>query len=322
MFSNILTQIIRFLVAVTFIFSGFVKLVDPIGSDIKMKEYLSSEVLNIPFLIPYTLGLAILLILVELVLGVMLLMGYKPKLTLIGVALLMLIFLFLTWYSAYYNKVTDCGCFGDAVKLGAWETFYKNVVLMLLIAYLWWKKNLIKPLINEKFALWMSFASLIFGLYISYHVLSHLPLIDFTYYKKGTNIIQEMELKPGQDFPNIHDFTFWNDDDDFTNKILTDDKVLLIISVNLAQSELDNFGKIKILTDKAAEKNYTIYCLSASSMEDFEFVKQKYNLNFDMLWGDNTTLKTMIRANPGIMLLEKGVIKGKWNSNDAEKIKL
>lgn len=322
MLIKILTQIIRIIVAGTFIFSGFVKLVDPIGSDIKMKEYLSPEVLNIPSLIPYTLGLAILLILAELVLGVMLLVGFKPKLTLTGITFLMTIFLFLTWYSAHYNKVTDCGCFGDAVKLSPWETFYKNVVLIVLVLFLWWKNHLIKPLINGKFALWFTFASLVFGLYVGYYVLQHLPIIDFTVYKNGTNIAKGMEFNPGQDVPDIHDFAFWNDDDDFTEKILTDDKVLLIVSVNLAISELDNFQKIKILTDEAIKKGYTIYCLSASNMEDFDFVKQKYGLNFDMLWGDSTTLKTMVRANPGIMLLEKGVIKGKWNSNDAEKVKL
>jgi uncharacterized membrane protein YphA (DoxX/SURF4 family) len=322
MFNKIITQTIRIILAGTFIFSGFVKLVDPIGSDIKMKEYLSPDVLNIPQLIPYTLLLSILLIIAELVLGIMLLVGFKRKLTLTGITILMIIFLFLTWYSAYYNKVTDCGCFGEAVKLSAWGTFYKNVVLIVFIVFLWWKSKLIQPFFSSKFALWSSFAGLIFGLFISYYVLQHLPIIDFTAYKKRVDIAKEMEIKQGEDLPEIHDFAFWNDDNDFTETILTADKVILIISYSLAESNLDNFSKIKTLTDKALKEGYVIYCLSASNMEDFYFIRDKYKLNFDMLWGDGTTLKTMIRANPGIMTLEKGVIIGKWNGNDVEKVKL
>ncbi len=322
MFFKVLIQIIRIIVAVTFIFSGFVKLVDPIGSDIKMKEYLSPDVLNIPQLIPYTLLLSILLILSELVLGVMLLVGFKRKWTLAGITILMIIFLFLTWYSAYYNKVTDCGCFGEAIKLSAWGTFYKNVVLIVFIAFLWRENKWIQPLINKNFALWTAFFSFLFGLFISYYVLQHLPIIDFTAYKIGTDIRKGMEYQTGNEIPAIHDFVFWNDDNDFTETILTADNVMLIISYSLAESNLDNFSKIKTLTDKALKEGYVIYCLSSSNMEDFYFIRDKYKLNFDMLWGDGTTLKTMIRANPGIMNLEKGVIIGKWNGNDAEKVKL
>lgn len=319
---RILTYIIRFIVAGTFIFSGFVKLVDPIGSEIKMKEYFAPEVLNLSFLVPYALLLAILLILVELVLGIMLLVGFKPKLTLTGITLLMTIFLFLTWYSAFYNKVTDCGCFGDAVKLTPWGTFYKNVVLIILIGFLWFGIRFIKPFINKQIALWISFLGLIFGLFVSYYVLQHLPIIDFTAYKVGTDIPKAMEYTSDNEIPEIHDFIFENETDDFTETILQADKVLLVISVNLAESNFENYKDIKTLTDNALKKGYLVYCLSASSMEDFAFLKEKYQLNFEMLWGDGTTLKTMVRANPGIMIIEKGIIKGKWNGNDAKKVKL
>lgn len=319
---KIVTHIIRFLVAATFIFSGFVKMVDPIGSDIKMKEYLSPDVLNIPSLIPYTLALAILLILAEWLLGFMLLLGYKPKLTLVGITLLMIVFLFLTWYSAYYNKVTDCGCFGEAVKLGTWETFYKNVVLIVLIAFLWIRVKDISPLFHKWVAIWGSFLALLVGLFISYYVLIHLPIIDFTPYKVGADIPEGMAYKDGVEIPPIHDFIFENETDDLTDTILQSDKVMLIISVNLAESNLESFKEIKVLTDKAVQKGYKVFALSASSMEDFQFLKEKYSLNFEMLWGDGTTLKTMIRANPGIMTLEKGVIKGKWNVTDIQKVKI
>jgi len=319
---KILAQITSILVAATFIFSGFVKLVDPIGSDIKMKEYLSPEVLNIPFLIPYTLLLAVLLILAELVLGIMLMVGFKPRLTLVGITLLMLIFLFLTWYSAYYNKVTDCGCFGEAVKLGTWETFYKNLILIIFIVFLWIKVRDIKPFLSYKIAIWISFVGFFGGLYLSYYVLQHLPIIDFTPYKVGVNIPKSMEYKEGEEVPAIHDFIFENDTEDLTELILQSDKVLLIISENLAISRLESFTAIKKLTDEALKKGYKVYAISASSMQDFDFVKQKYGLAFDMLYGDGTTIKTMIRANPGIMTLSKGIITGKWNANDTKKVKI
>ncbi|MDO9138564.1 MAG: DoxX family protein, partial [Lutibacter sp.] len=127
---KILTLILRLVVSFTFIFSGFVKLVDPLGSSYKFQEYFSAGVLNLEFLIPYALPFSILLILAELMLGVTLLLGYLPKFTVWSLLVMILVFLFLTWYSAFYNKVLDCGCFGDAVKLTPWETFYKNVVLL------------------------------------------------------------------------------------------------------------------------------------------------------------------------------------------------
>ena len=129
MIIKLITQLARIIVGALFIFSGFVKLIDPIGSQYKFQEYFSESVLNMEFLIPYALPFAILLIVAEILLGVMILIGYKSKLTVWSLFLLTLIFLFLTWYSAYYNKVTNCGCFGDAIKLNTWETFYKNVIL-------------------------------------------------------------------------------------------------------------------------------------------------------------------------------------------------
>ena len=146
-----LVQLARIIVGALFIFSGFVKLVDPIGSKYKFQEYFSEDVLNLEFLIPYALPFAIILIVAEILLGVMILIGYKSKLTVWSLFLLTLIFLFLTWYSAYYNKVTDCGCFGDAIKLSTWETFYKNIILIGLIIVLLLKVAFIKPIFKGNF---------------------------------------------------------------------------------------------------------------------------------------------------------------------------
>lgn len=311
----------RLIVAVTFIFSGFVKLVDPLGSSYKFQEYFSADVLNMEVLIPYALPFSILLILSEILLGVMLLVGYLPKFTVWSLLGIISVFLFLTWYSAYYNKVTDCGCFGDAVKLSSWETFYKNIVLVILILFLIWKVSFIKPVFGLNFAKWTTFLSFFLFLYIIYYVLIHLPIIDFRPYAIGKNIHEGMQYINDED-PPIHDFYLESaDGENLTDAVLAEDKIMLVVAYNLSKSDKEGFLKIKTTTDEALNNNYKVYLLTASMNEEFIEVKNNYQLNFDMLFCDETTLKTIIRANPGILTLHKGTVTGKWSWTDTEKIK-
>lgn len=320
---NLLTHVARIIVALTFIFSGFVKLVDPIGSAIKFEEYFREDVLNLTFLIPYVLPFAILLIFVELMLGIKLLVGFKPKITVWGTFLLMVVFLFLTFYSAVTGKVTDCGCFGDAIKLSPWGTFYKNVVFTILILILLFNIKNIKPWFGKAMTNWVPFLTLLASLFITFYVLKHLPIIDFRPYKVGNSIPEGMERYDEETgIAEIHDFVLENDDEDLTETILATDKVMLIIAYDLSKTDEPAFENIKLLTDQALNKGYKVYALSASFMDDFKVLKEKYDLNFDMLYTDETTLKTIVRANPGIMTLEKGVITGKWNGNDADRVKI
>ena len=232
-----LVQIVRYLVAVVFIFSGFVKLVDPLGSAYKFEEYFGANVLNLEFLIPFALPFSIILILVELLLGVFLLLGFKRKFTLWTLLVVILLFLFLTWYSAYYNKVTDCGCFGDAITLSPWDTFYKNIILGGLILFVLWKGKFIYTLHSEVFGKWVSFLRLFVSLYIVYHVLIHLPIIDFRPYAIGNNITEGMQYIDDKD-PPIHDFYLESlEGEDMTNTILEMDKVLLVVSYNLDKGD-------------------------------------------------------------------------------------
>ena len=318
---KILVLISRLFIAATFIFSGFVKLVDPLGSAYKFQEYFGADVLNLEFLIPYALPFSILLILVEILLGVTLLVGYLPKLTVWSLLGLILVFLFLTWYSAYYNKVTDCGCFGDAVKLSSWGTFYKNIVLIVFIIILVWKWEMIKPLKSLSFAKWTTFISFFAFLYITYFVLVHLPIIDFRPYAVGKSIPEGMEFIDDVD-PPIHDFYLEsNDGDDLTDQVLSEAKVMLVVSYNLSKSDKAGFVNVKDVTERAIANDYKVYALSASSNEDFKEVKSKYKLDFEMLFCDETALKTVIRSNPGVLTLEKGVVTGKWSWADANKLK-
>lgn len=362
-----LVQLARIFVSATFLFSGFVKLVDPLGSAYKFEEYFSAGVLNMEFLIPYALPFSILLILAEIMLGVMLLLGFKPKLTVYSLLVITVLFLFLTWYSAYYNKVTDCGCFGDAITLTPWETFYKNVLLLVLIVLLVVKVDLIKFILSATITKWLNFICLVVFLYITYHVLTHLPIVDFRAYAVGTNILDGMktpdgakkdvykdtwiyevngevkefstEEKPweldGATFvdrktkliekgyePPIHDFTMEQNDIDRTEELMQKDKLLLVVMYNSSKSDPKGLAKIKQLTTTAMQEGYDVYGFTASPARDFEALKERYNFEFDQLFCDETTLKTIIRANPGIVVIHRGTIIGKYNANDADSVKL
>jgi uncharacterized membrane protein YphA (DoxX/SURF4 family)/peroxiredoxin len=315
-----LVQISRILVGALFIFSGFVKLVDPIGSQYKFQEYFSESVLNMEFLIPYALLFAIFLIVAEILLGVMILIGYKSKFTVWSLLILTLIFLFLTWYSAYYNKVTDCGCFGDAIKLTPWETFYKNVILIALIIVLLIKVKLIKPLFSGKIPKLITFLSLAGFLFIVQHVLTHLPIVDFRAYAIGKNLQEGMQYPADGSIPPVHDFMLEDAQQDLSPILLEKEKVMLVIVYNLDKSDAKGFPAIKEISAKAIKKGYTVYGVSASFSDDLILIKEKYNLPFEFLFCDETTLKTMIRANPGVIILDKGTVTQKKNWIDADEI--
>lgn len=319
---KLLTHISRLIVGALFIFSGFVKLVDPVGSQFKFEEYFSEGVLNIEFLVPYALGFSIVLIVAEIVLGIAILVGYKPKATVWSLLGMIIVFTFLTWYSAYYNKVTDCGCFGDAIKLTPWQSFYKDVILTVLILVLLIRVKDIKPITSGKLPAILTLASLVVSLFITYHVLVHLPIIDFRPYAVGNNIPEGMKYKGDGEIPKIHDFYLEDAQSDLAPDILEKEKVLLVIVYALEKADTNGFKAIKEITEKAIKKGYTVYGASASFTDELILAKEKYELPFDFLFCDGTTLKTMIRANPGLMMLNKGTITGKWNWTDIDDIEL
>ena len=194
---KVLVGISRIFVGILFIISGFIKLNDPVGFSYKLQEYFGAGVLNLEFLIPFALLIAIFVVVFEVLLGIMLIIGYVPKFTVWALLLMIVFFTFLTFYSAYFNKVTDCGCFGDAIKLTPWESFFKDVVLFVLIVLLFWKRKLITPLVPLASHRWIVFASFIACLLFAYQVLMHLPAIDFRPYKIGTNIQDAMTIPEG-----------------------------------------------------------------------------------------------------------------------------
>lgn len=200
-----IVQISRFIVGIIFIISGFVKAVDPIGFGYKLEEYFAPDVFNIGFLHDLALLQATFFSIFEIVLGVFLLLGIFRKFTNWSLLILIIFFTFLTFYSAYFNKVTDCGCFGDAMKLTPWQSFWKDIFLLILILIIFIGQKHIKPLIsNMKVNYGISVLVLLICGWIAFTGIKYLPIIDFRAYAEGKNITegmksaQELGLEPPQ----------------------------------------------------------------------------------------------------------------------------
>lgn len=364
---KILITIARIFVGVLFIFSGFIKLNDPIGFSYKLQDYFAPEVLNLEFLSPYALLLAVILVIVEVLLGVALLLGYAKKWTLWLLLAMIVFFTFLTFYSAYFNKVTDCGCFGDAIPLVPWESFIKDVILLVLIVLLIYGQKYIRPLFSKTVRSLVVFVTFIGCMWFGYHVLMHLPWLDFRAYKVGSNITENMTVPEGApeavfeykwrfdvngeeqvfttsggypqveggtllDYetrmisegyePPVHDFTIEQGDNDYTTEFLEKEHLIVIVAYNLDKTEREGWGNIKRAAEAAIKSGYSVIGLTSSSEEVHAAFAKAYQLPFDFYFTDETALKTIIRANPGIMSLHKGTILQKLHYNDYEDLNL
>jgi len=204
---KLLVAISRIIVGGLFIFSGLIKLNDPVGFSFKLEEYFGPTVFDLTIFVPYALVIAIFVVIFEVILGVFLLIGYKPKFTVWSLLAMIVFFTFLTFYSAYFNKVTDCGCFGDAIKLTPWESFTKDIILLVFIVILFIGVKYIKPILKPIGLTIVSLLSFIFCFGIVYHVLEHLPIKDFRPYKIGNNIYENMIIPDDAPKP-INEFTW------------------------------------------------------------------------------------------------------------------
>lgn len=355
----------RLIVGVLFIISGFIKLNDPVGFSFKLEEYFSPGVLDLGFLMPYALGISIFVVILEVLLGVMLLIGFRARITVWSLLLMIIFFTFLTFYSAYFNKVTDCGCFGDAIKLTPWESFTKDVVLLVLIVILFLKSKYIGSPFGDSSKRLIVGISLLVSAIFTYYVLNHLPALDFRPYKIGANIEEGMsipedapvaifdyswkfnvdgeekvvvtngdypavdgefigveteEIQKGYE-PPIHDFTIEMDGEDMAASLLQEPKLVMVIAYDLAKSNYSTYNEIKEVTDKAIKNGYKVIGMSASGKDYTQKMKKEYQLGFDFYFTDETTLKTIVRSNPGVLVLEKGTIIQKVHYNDLEELK-
>jgi hypothetical protein len=358
---KILGIVSRILIGLVFIFSGIVKAIDPLGSAYKFHDYF--QAFNIGFLNWLSLPLAILLCTAEFISGFSVLTGLRQKTGIWGVMILMLIFTPLTFILALTNPVSDCGCFGDAIHLTNWQTFGKNIILVVLGIVLYTDRKQVKYLFKTSTE-WALIASTIV-LFILFSIvnLRYLPVLDFLPYKTGIKIADKMFVPEGvrgdeykttfiyekdgikKEFnlnnypandttwkfvdqksilikkgyqPPIHDFSITSmNGEDLTQKVLSHPgHSVLMISKKLAEADNKHLVKGFELGTYCMENRIDFYILTASGTDEVKSYKN--GLQFCTV--DETTLKTIIRANPGYILLKDGIIIGKWSwANVPEK---
>lgn len=352
-------QFSRFFVGALFIFSGLIKLNDPIGTQIKMEEYF--EVFADDFgsffhhFIPWSLEIGMIMIILELALGVAILIFWRMKWTGWTLLLLMLFFTFLTFYSAYFNKVIDCGCFGDAIKLTPWQSFTKDVVLMGFVFHLFWYKHTYIPTLRTREGDALIIATVITCSYLGIHAINHLPFIDFRAYRVGNVIPQQMQpqeqpvieyifekngkeitsqkylTEPGYKYisskilneekskPKIIDYNVTSPEgEDKTNYTFEGNKLLIVI-FNVDKASIKNINSIRELIQKLDSKVDCLF-LTASGTEQIEKFRHENNLAIPYYFVDATVLKTIIRSNPGIALWQNGKVLGNWHHNDTPTV--
>lgn len=317
---KILNPIARYLVGALFIFSGLIKVNDPVGTQIKLEEYFTVFAVDIApvfeSLKPLALFFSILLSTLEVVLGIAILLKYREKLVTTLLLVMIVFFTFLTFYSAYFNKVTDCGCFGDAIKLTPWESFTKDIILLVLIGVLFiGRKHYEKPEKGWSKTFGVGLTT-VFCLTVAYLSINHLPFIDFRAYKAGTSI-PEASRPPADDtseVPKITNYAMWGDQSDYTEASLTGKKLLLIVH-DVEHTEERAYPMLNSLLSAVANE-VGIAAITATDGATFRNFTQEVGLNVPFYYSDKTLLKTMIRSNPGLVLLQDGVIIKKWHYND------
>ena len=358
---NTAVNIGRLLMAATFIFSGYVKAIDPLGTQYKLTDYL--QAMGIGSLLPeWTLLVgAVLLAALEFSLGIFLLFAIRRHLVSRIVLALMSIMTLLTLWIVIANPVKDCGCFGDAVVLSNGQTFIKNIILLAIaLMLLKWPTSMVR-FVSKKTQWIVINYTVIFALALSAWSLWDLPLFDFRPYHVGANIAQGMKIPQGapqpqfettfilekngqqKEFtldnypdstwtfvdsktvqtaegyvPPIHDFSIQDNKtgEDITQEVLNDTGyTFLLISPTLAYADDSNFGRIDQIYEFAQDYGYRFICLTASSDKDIAKWQDITGAEYPFYTTDATTLKTMIRSNPGLMLLHHGTIIQKWSHN-------
>lgn len=363
-----LREVIRILLGATFVFSGFVKGVDPLGSTYKFIDYFTafgtSWANNLSLVLAFVLALA------EFGIGVAILLNYRVKIFSWLSLLFMLFFLPLTLWIAIKNPVTDCGCFGDALVISNWETFYKNLVLMAFAIFVLANRFKYNNKININVQNGYFAFALLALVFIQVYSYNHLPIIDFRPYKIGNNILKGMETPPNapvdvfknefvyknkqtgeaKEFDDtnypwkdtinweyvsmnsklvkkgyhapIHDFTIENSyGEDVADFFLHEQKnTYVLVAYNLDKSSKKNQDKINKLAQQVISKGDNFICLTASPQEAIIQFTEQYNPPYEFFSTDEITLKTIIRSNPGLMLLREGTVIDKWHWRDIPEI--
>ena len=359
--SSSLTNICRFVVALTFLASGFVKAVDPIGTQIKIEDYMAAW--GMSQIVPEVLALvaSVALSATEFTLGMLLLFAIRRRLVTRLTLAFMSVMTPLTLWLAITNPVSDCGCFGDAIVLTNWETFYKNLLLTVAALRIAMRSTSMVRLVSIGTQWIVINYTILFVLALSSYSLYILPPFDFRPYYVGADIRKGMEIpedaeqpqfettfileKDGERreftldnypdstwtfidsrtvqtsegyIPPIHDFTMTRiaDDEDITEEVINSPGyTMLLVAPYLEKSDDMQFSDINRLYDYARENQVPFYCLTASSTANIEKWKDMTGAEYPFCSTDATTLRTIIRSSPGLVVIKDGKIIGKWSHN-------
>jgi uncharacterized membrane protein YphA (DoxX/SURF4 family) len=348
----------RLLVGALFIFSSFTKGVDPLGTKYKMLDYLA--VYGMTWLNDFALALAMLMILAEFIVGICLITKVLPRLAVLGATLLMLFFTITTLFDALYDLVPDCGCFGTAIKMSNWQTFYKNLVIdTVLIPLIMNNKQLENKL--EKGVQWIiaiAFALAFLGFEIYNY--RHLPVVDFmnwkvgkqltmetaeeskvylTYRNKATGETQEY-LSPNYPWNDSVWMSQWEfvdqrvegvtnflgfsaldiDGNDVTENILATENLLMFTSHDLSKVTEKEWNKVREITEAAGVRGYIVIWVVANEPEYVEELMKKYDFLYEVYYADELEIKPIVRSNPGLVWLDNGLVKDKWSAVDFKKV--
>ena len=306
--------------AVTLILSGFVKAVDPLGTQYKIHDYLAAMGLarHVPDTI--TLASSVALSAVEFILGICLLFAIRRRLVSKIVLVILTVMTLLTLWVALTDPVSDCGCFGDALVLTNWQTFWKNVVL-LSAALLVWKYPLEMPRLISESNQWivMNYSAVFILLVIAGRSLYTLPQFDFRPYHIGTDLKAGwQEMMEGKDSPYSEFFIeSVEEGEDITEEVLVKEGyTFLLIAPHLEQADDSQFDALNNIYEYSLDNGYPFYCLTASTNRGINRWQDITGAEYPFCNTDETTLKTVIRSNPGLLLLKDGVIIRKWSHNN------
>ena len=350
----------RTVVGLTFILSGLVKAIDPLGTQYKIQDYLAAipPSLSLPDML--TLLMSVSLSMVEFTLGAFMLTAICRRVTARLTLLFMMVMTAVTVWIYIADPVKDCGCFGDALTLTNLETLLKNIVLLALAALVAWRPTHIGRLMSRSTQMLLGQMLMLTPVALSFWCLYDLPLIDFRPYHIGADIKAGMEIPEGAEqpvfdttfimekdgerreftldnypdstwtfvdsktvtvkegyVPPIHDFSITAaDGEDITDMVLgREGYTFLLISPDLDKADDQNFGDIDQIYEFCQDNSIPFYCLTASTEKSQQHWQNITGAEYPFCMTDATTLKTMIRSNPGLMLLEKGVVRGKWSHN-------
>jgi uncharacterized membrane protein YphA (DoxX/SURF4 family) len=348
----------RLLVGGLFIFSSFTKGVDPLGTKYKMLDYFAAY--NIEWLNGLAMVLAVMMILAEFLIGICLLTNVCPKIATIGGALFMLLFTTVTLFDALYDMVPDCGCFGTAVKMSNWQTFYKNLVIDAVLLPLVLNIRSLTSRLTWRGQILIGFVYAILFTGFEIYNYRHLPIIDFMNWKVGKQMNEKSDqeqqiyltfknketgktqeyLSPNYPWNDSVWMSQWEfvdqrveggssflgfsaldqDGDDVTEMILTTEKLMMFTSHDLSVITLKEWGEIESLTEEAGKRGYYVVWVTASPQDDVEKLQETYPFMEEVYYGDELEIKTIVRFNPGLILLDEGLVVDKWSAIDFDKV--